>query len=31
VTVYTTMKRFEIGRFRQHVTDWERTEYLEIY
>lgn len=31
VTVYTTMKRFEIARFRQHVTDWERTEYLEIY
>lgn len=29
--VYTRVKRNEIDRFRSHVTDWERNEYLEIY
>ena len=31
VTAYTTMKRFEIQRFLEHVTDWERSEYMEVY
>ena len=31
VSAYTTIKEYEIGRFRTHVTDWERDEYLEIY
>ena len=31
VTVFTTVKRYELARFREHITDWERTEYLEIY
>ena len=31
VTVYTVMRRHEIARFRAHITDWERSEYLEIY
>ena len=25
------LKRFEIGRFLQHVTDWEHREYFEMY
>jgi glutamine synthetase len=29
--VYTTVRRFELDRFRSHVTDWERNEYLELY
>ena len=31
VEAYCTMKRYEVQRFREHVTDWERTEYLEVY
>ena len=31
VHLYTTVKRFELARFRGHVTDWERDEYMEIY
>ena len=31
VTAFTTMKRYEIQRFNEHVTDWERSEYLEVY
>lgn len=31
VHVFTTVKRNEIARFRDHVTDWERNEYLELY
>ena len=31
VTVYTVMRRHELGRFRAHITDWERGEYLEVY
>jgi glutamine synthetase len=29
--VYAAIKRFELKRFRDHVTDWERNEYLELY
>jgi glutamine synthetase len=25
------IKEFEIGRFLQHVTDWEHREYFEMY
>jgi glutamine synthetase len=25
------LKEFEIGRFLQHVTDWEHREYFEVY
>jgi glutamine synthetase len=31
VEAYTTMRRYELQRFDDHVTDWERSEYLEIY
>jgi glutamine synthetase len=31
LTAYTVMRRHELGRFDDHVTDWERTEYLEIF
>ncbi|HEX9769168.1 MAG TPA: glutamine synthetase family protein [Kiloniellales bacterium] len=31
VRLFTTVKRFELARFRAHVTDWERDEYLEIH
>ena len=31
VKLFTTVKRFELARFRGHVTDWERDEYLEVY
>ena len=31
VKVFTTVKRFELARFNDHVTDWERNEYLEVY
>ena len=31
VKLFTTVKRFELARFRSHVTDWERNEYLEIH
>jgi len=31
VRLFTTVKRFELARFRGHVTDWERNEYLELY
>jgi len=29
--IWTTVRRYELQRFEDHVTDWERTEYLEIY
>ena len=29
--LFTTVKRFELQRFRNHISDWERTEYLEVY
>ncbi len=28
---FLAMKRFELSRFRSHVTDWEINEYLELY
>jgi glutamine synthetase len=28
---YIAMRRYELGRFADHVTDWEREEYLELY
>jgi glutamine synthetase len=31
VAAYTTMRRYEQSRFKDHVTDWERTEYLELF
>ena len=31
VSVYTVMRRHELARFRAHITDWEKSEYLEIY
>ena len=31
VTAYTVMRRYELQRFADHVTDWELAEYLEMY
>ena len=31
VEVFTAVKRFELARFAAHVTDWETSEYLELY
>jgi len=31
VKLFTTVKQAELTRFRSHVTDWERNEYLELY
>jgi glutamine synthetase len=31
VTAYTVMRRHELQRFADHVTDWEREEYLEVH
>ncbi len=31
VKVFVAVKRFELGRFHAHVTDWETKEYLELY
>lgn len=31
VKVFSTVKRFELARFRAHITDWETAEYLELY
>lgn len=31
VDAYTAMRRYELRRFADHVTDWEREEYAEIY
>ncbi|MEZ2131422.1 MULTISPECIES: glutamine synthetase family protein [unclassified Sinorhizobium] len=31
VHVFNAVKRFELGRFHSHVTDWELNEYLELY
>jgi glutamine synthetase len=31
VKAYTVMRRYELQRFADHVTDWELAEYLEIY
>ena len=29
--LFTTVKQFELARFHDHITDWEKTEYLEVY
>jgi glutamine synthetase len=31
IEAYTVMRRYELQRFADHVTDWELQEYLEIY
>lgn len=31
VHLFTTVKQAELARFHAHVSDWERTEYMEIY
>ncbi len=31
VDIYLTVKRHEMGRFEDHVTDWEVNEYAELY
>ena len=31
VEAYAVMRRHELGRFADYVTDWEREEYLELY
>ena len=31
VRAYTVMRRYELQRFADHVTDWETQEYLELY
>jgi glutamine synthetase len=31
LTAYTTMRRYELSRFADWVTDWERQEYLELF
>jgi glutamine synthetase len=31
VSAYTTMRRYELSRASDHVTDWERNEYLELF
>jgi glutamine synthetase len=31
VAAYTTMRRYEVSRFKDAVSDWERTEYLELF
>ncbi len=31
VTAYTTMRRYELSRLADWVSDWERNEYLELY
>jgi glutamine synthetase len=31
VTAFVTMRRYELQRFADHVTDWERDEYLELH
>jgi len=31
VKAFTVMRRYELQRFHDHVSDWEREEYLELY
>jgi glutamine synthetase len=31
VTAYSRMRRYELSRFEDSVSDWERTEYLELF
>ena len=28
---FLAVKRHELRRFRSHITDWERNEYLEVF
>ena len=29
--LFLAVKRHELARFRSHITDWERSEYLEVF
>ena len=31
VNHFVSMKRYEIGRFQSHVSDWEHREYFEAF
>ena len=31
VDVFTAVKRYELSRFNDHVSQWESDEYLELY
>jgi glutamine synthetase len=31
IAAFTAMRRYELSRFHDHVTDWETEEYLELY
>ena len=31
VSAYSVMRRYELSRFGDWVSDWERTEYLELF
>ena len=31
VTAYSRMRRYELSRYQDSVSDWERTEYLELF
>ena len=31
VTAYATMRRYELSRYKDSVSDWERTEYMELF
>jgi glutamine synthetase len=31
VTAYSAMRRYELGRYNDNVSDWERNEYLEVF
>ena len=31
LTLFLAVKRHELARFRSHITDWERNEYLEVF
>jgi len=31
VSIFTTIKRYELARFHGHVTEWERNEYIEMH
>jgi glutamine synthetase len=31
VTAYSTMRRYELSRYGDSVSDWERTEYMELF
>jgi len=31
VTAYTTMRRYELSRYKDWVSDWERNEYMEMF